>query len=234
MKKKLFLTILSLATLAVPVIGQTRDIRLSALCDYSYNTTYMHGVGLDLIADIPIGTAFDCEPALQVSSVGVHTAAVQTRALFPVGGTSLYLKNRIAFKDVARNDMYDACLGLSLGWLCRHADVEVGMFGRVMDGFGRDIHTLDAAICEPFNLIYSVKGILCKSDSCWNLWASLSNVDIFQLERMWQPIVSAGGWYDLSTRLSLRLEAVCKPAGMFHLNAEFYSINVRAGVIFKL
>lgn len=234
MGNKSFLTLLALAVLAISASGQTRNTGLTVLGDYSYNTTWGHGAGLDLIADIPIGAAFDCEPALQVSSVGVHTAAVQTRALFPVGKTSLYMKNRIAFKDVARSGMYDACMGFSLGWFCGHVDVEAGMFGRVMDSFGRDIHSLDAAMCEPFNLIYSIKGFLRKPDSRWNAWASISNVDIFQLERMWQPIVSAGGWYDLGSRMSIRLEAVCKPTGMFHLNAEFYSISVRAGVSFKL
>lgn len=234
MNKRFFLTILTLAVLTVSATGQPRNIWLTALGDYSYNTTYGHGAGLDLIADIPIGTAFDCEPALQISSVGVHTAALQAKSLFPIGKSSIYLKNRIAFKDVARSDMYDACMGLSLGWLCQHADIEMGMFGRVMDNFGRDYHTLDSALCEPFNLLYSIKGILRGSDSCWNAWASISNVDIFQLERMWQPIMSIGGWYDTSSRMSFRLEAICKPTGMFHLNAEFYSFSVRAGLTFKL
>lgn len=234
MKHTRFLISLFLVLLTVPSAAQKRGIGLTALGDYGYNTTYGSSAGIDLIADIPLGASFDCQPALQLTTAGVHTAAVQTRSLFPVGRSALYLKNRIAFKDVARSSMYDACLGLSLGWACQHLDVEAGMFGRVTDSFSRDIHTLDAALCEPFNLIYSIKGILRKTDSPWNAWVSLSNVDIFQMERMWQPIISLGGWYNLTDRLSLRLEAVCKPTGMFHLNAEFYSISARAGVTFKL
>ena len=223
-----------LVAMATMAAAQTRCIGLTALGDYTYTTTYGSSTGIDLIADIPVGPRFDCEPALQLTTAGVHTAAIQTRSLFPLGKSALYLKNRIAFKDVARSNMYDACLGLSLGWACQHLDVEAGMFGRVMDSFGRNIHSLDAALCEPFNLIYCIKGILCKADSPWNAWASVSNVDIYQMERMWQPIISAGGWYDLTGRLSLRLDVVCKPTGMFHLNAEFYSLCARAGVTFKL
>lgn len=234
MRNKRYLVLLALSFLAASAAAQTRGIGLTALGDYSYNTTYGSSAGIDLIADIPVGSRFDCEPALQLTTAGIHTAAVQTRSLFPLDKGALYLKNRIAFKDVARSGMYDACLGLSMGWTCQHLDVEAGMFGRVMDSFGREYHSLDAAMCEPFNLIYSIKGILRKSDSRWNAWASVSNVDLFQLERMWQPIISAGAWYDLTDRLSLRLDAVCKPTGMFHLNAEFYSISARAGVTFKL
>lgn len=223
-----------LVAMTTMAAAQTRDVSLTALGDYTYTTTYGSSTGIDLIADIPVGTRFDCEPALQLTTAGVHTAAIQTRTLFPFEKSALYLKNRITFKDVARSSMYDACLGLSLGWTCRHLDVEAGMFGRVMDSFGRDIHSLDAALCEPFNLIYSIKGILCNPDSRWNAWASVSNVDVFQMERMWQPIISAGGWYNLTDRLSLRMDVVCKPTGMFHLNAEFYSLSARAGVTFIL
>ncbi len=232
MRKTLIITILTM--LAMSAAAQTRDIGLTALGDYSYNTTYGSSAGLDLIADIPVGCHFDCEPALQMTTAGVHTAALQTRSLFPLGKSSFYLKNRMAFKDVARSGMYDACLGLSFGWVSQHFDLEAGMFGRTMDRFGRDIHSTDAPLCEPFNLIYSVKLILRNAKSPWNIWASGSNVDLFQFERMWQPIVAVGGWYDLSDRLSLRLEAVCKPTGMFHLNAEFYSINARAGITVRL
>lgn len=223
-----------LVAMTTMAAAQTRDVSLTALGDYTYTTTYGSSTGIDLIADIPVGTRFDCEPALQLTTAGVHTAAIQTRSLFPFEKSALYLKNRITFKDVARSSMYGACLGLSLGWTCRHLDVEAGMFGRVMDSFGRDIHSLDAALCEPFNLIYSIKGILCNPDSRWNAWASVSNVDVFQMERMWQPIISAGGWYNLTDRLSLRMDVVCKPTGMFHLNAEFYSLSARAGVTFIL
>lgn len=234
MTSKRLLTVLALSALALSAMAQTRGVDITALGDFSYNTTYGSSAGLDVIADVPAGARFDLEPALQVTTAGVHTAAIQTRLLFPADRSGLYLKNRIVFKDVARSGMFDACLGLSLGWKCRHLDIEAGMFGRVMDSFSRDHHSEYSAMSEPFNLLYSCKGMLRAEDSAWNVWASVSNVDTFQMERMWQPIISAGGWYDLTERMSLRLEAVCKPTGMFHLNAEFYSICARAGLTIRL
>lgn len=236
MKKTRYLVFLTLAALATAsaASAQTRGIGLTALGDYSYTTTYGSSVGLDLLAGIPVGSQFEFEPALQFATSEVHTAAIQARTLFPLEKSSLFLKNRIVFKDVARSRTYDACLGLSLGWESTHIELEAGMFGRVMDRFGRDRHSLDAALCEPFNLLYSIKGRLRAADSPWNVWASVSNADRFQLERMWQPIISAGGWFEPSARLRLLLDVICKPSGMFHLNAEFYSIGARAGVCFKL
>lgn len=224
---------LTLIVLPAAAHGQERGIGVTALGEYAYNTTYGSGAALDLIGDFEIGSRFDCEPALQFSTAGVHTAAVQTRSLFPLNWGTLFLKNRIVFKDIARSSMYDACLGLSLGLQCRHIEAEFGMFGRVMDSFSRDIHSLDAAMCEPFNLIYSIKGILMPPESRWNAWAAISNVDLFQMERMWQPIISVGGCYRINSRISARLDTVCKPTGMFHLNAEFYSISARAGITFR-
>lgn len=233
MTRKLIQIFIVLLSVGAPALARTSGMNLTALGDYSYTTAYGHSAGLDLVAGIPVGPRFDCQPALQLTTAGVHTVALQTRSIFPSGKNIFYLKNRMAFKDIARSGIYDVCLGLSLGWARDHFDLEAGMFGRTMDGFGRDIHTTDAPMCEPFNLIYSIKGMILKADSPWNIWGSFSNVDLFQFERMWQPIVAVGGWYDITERLTIRLETFCKPTGMFHGNAEFYSICARAGVTLK-
>lgn len=216
------------------VYGQQTGIGITALGEYSYNTTYGHHGNLDLMAEIPYKGVFEFQPALQLSTANTYTAALQTRALFALPAGSLYLKNRILFKDVARSGMYDACLGLSLGYDWDYLDVEFGMFGRFMDSFDRDWHTLDGTICEPFNLLYSITGRIRPADSSWNIYLALSNTDIFQLERMWQPIFHLGGWLNLSDRLRLGCELISKPTGMFHLNAEFYSITARAGITYYL
>ena len=223
----IFVTLLSL--IAASAHSQTVPYSITAMGEYAYNTTYGHQSGLDLLGYLPVSSHFDISPALQTSTANVHTAAVQARALFPLGPGDLYLKNRIIFRAVARSGMYDLSAGLSLGYDWDYVEAEFGMFSRFVDTFGRDIHSTDETLCEPFNLLYRIEGRLRPKTSRWNAVLSVSNADLFQLERMWQPIFSLGGRYSITERVGLRLDAVLKPAGMFHLNAEFYSIAVRAG-----
>lgn len=219
------------------VIGESYPVHVYSIragAEYQYNATYGHQAAFNVMAVVPVGFHFDFQPAVQASTANYYTAALQTKAKFNLPAGRLYLKNRLVFKDVARSNMYDFCMGLSAGYEWDYIDVEVGMFSRFMDSFGRDYHSLDATLCEPFNLIYSIKGLVRPGSSRWNLTLGMSNVDIFEMERGWQPIFSMGGKFAVNNRLLLNLDAFCKPAGMFHLNAEFYAAIVRFGVTYRL
>ncbi len=183
----------------------------------------------------PCGPAFELEPTLQLCTAGIHTAALQARTVFPLGRgrSELFLGERILFRDVAALGMFDAALGLSMGWRCPWFEAEAGMFSRYLGEFGRDIHSEDETLCEPFNLLFKFKGYVRPASSNWNIYGSISDFDTFQVERMWQFIFTAGGWYSLNDSLTLRAEAVLKPTGMFHLNAEFYYLALRLGVTYS-
>ncbi len=229
---KIILPLVAAVCTSASLHGQAR-YSVSAVAEYQYNKTYGSQGAFGLLADIPVNEHFDLQPAFQTSTAKYYTAALQARALFPLPAGQIYLKNRIIFKDVARSNMYDACFGLSLGYDWDYLDVEVGMFSRFMDTFGRNYHSLDATLCEPFNLIYSIKGSVRPKSSRWNVTLGMSNVDIFEMERGWQPLFSLGGRFDVTDSIVMTLDTFCKPAGMFHLNAEFYAETVRFGLTYK-
>ena len=213
--------------------GHSGAVSLSALGEYDCNATYGSQANFDLLADVPVGERFDCQPAVQFASAGIYSAALQARTLFPVGKGCIYLKDRFLFRDIARSNMYDACLGASVGYYRPHLEAELGMFGRFMDALDRNWHSLDGIMCEPFNCMYTLKGLLRPAGSGWNVSLALTNVDLFQMERMWQPIFILGGNWDCSERLEILADIVCKPTGMFHLNAETYSLTARAGITYR-
>lgn len=228
--------ILILAILFFPAFtsqGQTLTPVVTAFGEYSYNATFGHQAALDLLADIPVNAHFEIRPGLQTSTAGIHTLALKTSTLMPISAGSLYMSNRFLFRDVVRSAMYDACLAVSFGYKWKWIDVEAGMFGRFMDAFDREWHSTDEIICEPFNLLYRIRLSLKPDTYIWNAYAEVADFDYFQMERMWQPSLVLGGRYDISGRLSIRAEAISKPSGMFHLNAEFYSITGRIGVTYQ-
>ena len=114
-----------------------------------------------------------------------------------------------------------------------YVSVRIGMFGRVMNDWNTDYHSAAAYVCEPFNMLYEIK-VGCRPSDCpWNIWAALSNIDDFQMERAWQPIFRLGARYDIDTHWRTILEGEIKPTGIFHLNATLYSAYLRAGFAYR-
>ena len=88
-------------------------------------------------------------------------------------------------------------------------------------------------ILEPFDAVYRVEAFVRPQTSPWNISLCLSNMDNYQVERMWQPMFYLGGWYDITKHWRVRLSGKYKLAGMFHLNAHYYGAEVRAGVEYR-
>ena len=88
-------------------------------------------------------------------------------------------------------------------------------------------------IVEPFNLCYRIEAFVRPQTSPWNISLCISNMTDYQIERLWQPIFMAGGWYSIDEHWQVNLSALCKPTGMFHLNAKYYAAEVRAGFAYN-
>lgn len=88
-------------------------------------------------------------------------------------------------------------------------------------------------INEPFNIYYSM-GVNCLPDlQKWDLSVCMTNCEIFELERHYQPSFIVQGWYYPSEQVGITLGVNCKPAGMFHLSADYYQLYAKAGVCYR-
>lgn len=114
-----------------------------------------------------------------------------------------------------------------------YVSFQIGVFGRVMSSWDRDWNTEETYNIEPFNLLYRMEVFCRPQTSRWNISACVANIDDYQMERMWQPIFMLGGRYDINDHWRVLLQGECKPTGMFHLNATFYSAYIRTGFTYK-
>ena len=89
------------------------------------------------------------------------------------------------------------------------------------------------SIKEPFNLYYELLINLLTMVEAWDLQLAITNSEIFELERHYQPTFLAQCRYDLNERLGLSMGIGCKPAGMFHLSADYYQSFLNLGVCYK-
>lgn len=206
---------------------------LSISAEYAYNRTWEHFGNLNIQALMPINPHFELQTNVQLSSANVYTGALILRPKFALPVGELFAETEVLYRAIARNRQGDFCAALSVGYRMDYISLNIGMFGRVMSTWDRDWHTEETYNAEPFNLLYRLEVFCRPQTSHWNISACMANIDDYKMERMWQPIFMLGGRYDIDQHWRVALSGECKPTGMFHLNATFYSAYLRAGFTYK-
>lgn len=234
--KKLFLFAVLLCPMWLmagnPGFGD-RCYSVTFMGEYSYNTTWGHHGNFDLQALMPFNPHFEMEAKFQFSTANVYTGAVQLRPKFEVPVGEMFLETDVMYKAVARNRIGDITAGLGVGYRMDYVSVTLGVFCRVADDWDRSWYEDGNFVVEPFNLLYRLEVFCRPQNNPWNLMFKFSNVDDYQMERMWQPLFGVGAWYDVTEHWRLNFAAQCKPTGMFHLDATFYGATFRTGFTYK-
>lgn len=215
-----------------PGFGDNR-YSLSVLGEYAYNTTWEHHGNLDVKAFMPFNPHFEMEAKLRLSTANVYTGTLQFRPKFELPVGEMFLETDVMYKAVARNRVGDITAALAVGYRMDYVSVELGVFTRVLDDWDRDWHTNDTYVVEPFNMLYRLEVFCRPQANLWNLFFLFSNMDDFQMERMWQPLFGLGAYYDADDHWRVDFSALCKPTGMFHLDATFYGAAFRTGFTYK-
>lgn len=238
MRKHLILVACTLIAFCAPAFSAEpgfgeRGYGLTVMGEYSYNTVWSHHGNLDVQAYMPINPHFEMEAKMQFSTANVYIGAVQLRPKFELPVGELFLETDVMYRAINRNRIGDITASLGVGYRMDHVSVTLGLFGRVMDDWDRSWHSNDTYLVEPFNLLYRIEVFCRPQNNPWNLSFLFSNVDDYQMERMWQPLFGASAWYDVAEHWRLLFAAQCKPTGMFHLDATFYGAMFRTGFTYQ-
>ena len=228
--KKLFL-LLALC-LSVVAYSQSR-YSLAVHAGYGHNLTYGSFANFDIDAHMPINPYFEAEANLRANTANSYALGVQLRPKFALPVGEMFIEDRLMANFVARDAFNQYIHAISLGYRMQYVSVQVGMYTRLMQSVPYEHHTGDELICEPFDALYRVEVFVRPDTSPWNISLCLSNVDDYQIERMWQPMFYLGGWYDINEHWRVQLSSKLKLAGMFHLNAHYYASEVRLGAEYR-
>ena len=178
---------------------------------------------------MPFNPYFEMEAKAQLSTASVYSLALQFRPKFTMPVGELFIETDVYVRAIARNQMTDYTASLGLGYRMDYVSVNLGLFARVMSDWQRSWYTDETFVVEPFNLLYRLEVFCRPQNNPWNLSFLFSNVDDYQMERMWQPLFGIGAYVDVADHWRINLSAQCKPTGMFHLDASFYGATFRAG-----
>ena len=200
---------------------------------YAHNLTYGSYANFDLDAYMPINKHFDMQANIRTSTANVHTVGVQLRPKFGLPKGELYIEDRLMMRWAKRDNYCDFVHAISLGYMMPYVNVQVGMANRIIMPLPYEHHSNDAMILEPFDAVYRVEAFVRPQTASWNISLCLSNMDNYQIERMWAPMFYLGSWYDINSHWRIRLSGKMKLAGMFHLNAHYYGAELRAGAEYR-
>ena len=234
--KKLIL-ILTLAICSIAYAQTPEDApqaySLSLKIGYAHNLTYGSFANFDLDAYMPIHRYFEMEANVRTSTVNAHTLGIQLRPKFllPVG--ELYLEDRLMANIQLRDHFTTYTHALSLGYRMQYVDVQLGFCSRFMQSPASSNELEQTMVVEPLDMVYRIEARVRPATSPWNISLCVSNMDNYQIERMWQPMFYLGGWYDVNEHWRVRLSGKMKLAGMFHLNAHYYGAEVRVGAEYR-
>jgi len=215
-----------------PGFGERR-YTVSGMAEYGYNKTWSHHANFDVQGLMPFNPYFEMEARLQFSTANVYSAAVQLRPKFELPVGEMFLETDLCFRAAARNRMSDYTASLGVGYRMDYVSVTLGMYSRVLSDWDRDWHTNDTYVAEPFNLLYRLEVFCRPQSSPWNLSFVFTDMDDYQMERMWQPLFALNARYDVTDHWRLNFALQCKPTGMFHLDATFYGANLKAGFSYR-
>ena len=109
---------------------------------------------------------------------------------------------------------------------CRRVNAKLGYYYRLYGGRG-------GWIAEPFNMYYELSACLLQKSEGWNMRLTVTNNEIFELERHYQPSFIAECSYRPARKLGVSLGIGCKPVGMFNMSADNYQTYLKTGVCYR-
>ena len=88
-------------------------------------------------------------------------------------------------------------------------------------------------IIEPFNVYYEFRAHFLRKIEKWILDLVITNCELFELERHYQPSYIAEACFYPTSKLGITFGIGCKPSGAFHLSADYYQSYLKTGICYR-
>ena len=204
---------------------------LETRMQYGYNSTLGNYVGLVVNGYMKPASNFILSLGVCAQTANVYSVIGSGLLVFPTGREhGIYLLNNYLYRGFVSDNFQEFNAGLSIGFKMNYFNILIGNSIRLMSQLKWDGGYDMRYICEPFNMLYSVEGLLRKNSSYWNVGLKISNMRAFVMERMYQPTVSIGARYDLKPGIRFTGESGVEPAGVFNVSTVGYNYYLQLGL----
>ncbi|MCQ2272453.1 MAG: hypothetical protein MJZ72_06680 [Bacteroidales bacterium] len=203
---------------------------ISLMGMYGYNYTWHSYGGIDINGHMPINQHFEMDAALEIHSASVCALTVVARPKFPIKKGEFFLDGSIHSRIFWGYKTTMLSFSGSFGYRMDYVSVQIGLLSNFIMDMELDYRTNNSHVYEPFNILYRLAVNVRPQRSCWNLQIAVANYTDYEYERTWLPIFMLRGNYNFLNHFSAILDIDFKSAGKFHLNNQFWGVNVRTGI----
>jgi len=203
---------------------------LGAFGSYAFMADYRYG---------QIGARFGIS-ALPSSSreIFLNGIYIQGEYLFQIRERPLTVQAKYLWKPVS-HEIREMDIAIALDYSLDHWYFLLGNNYRrygLRKSF-REAHGYDrseSSITEPWNLMYTVSYKVFPPEHVWNLSASFTNIDFFQMAQETNPMFNLKGLYTPRPGLDLTLESWYMSAGLFNIQVDYYGFFFRIGIVWTI
>lgn len=167
---------------------------------------------------------FSVNGGLQYNTIGKTALEARPAYRIPFKCGDFYVEALVSYSNLSSMNSFAAGAGAKLDF--RFVSGRLGYFYRSYFGHGGRIE-------EPFNIYYDFRAHFLRKVENWNLDLVVTNCEMFDLERHYQPTFIAEGSFFPTSNLGISFGVGCKPSGMFHLSAGYYQSYIKTGVCYR-
>lgn len=215
-----YLFIVLLLSVIQPLL-KAQDNELSLGLRAGNNAALGNFAAVSLEAAQTLGKDFSLNAGVQYSTL--PRTALEMRPAYSRDFNWGKLSPELLLSYTRLESINNFALGFGAGVDMERISARLGYYYRLYGGHG-------GRITEPFNVYYELCLHFLKKIQKWNLDLLISNCEIFELERHYQPSFIAEVSYYPGARIGLMLGLGCKPSGMFHISADYYQSFLKTGI----
>lgn len=221
-KIRYILLILLFASFTFTMNGQDDELMLRLRT--GHNATFGGFAAFSVETVQSLDNNFQLSGGIQYNTIG--RTALEARPAFCIDRSwgKISAETLLAYRHLSSTNSFAAGAGAAVSgrWLA----VKLGYYYHL---YGQEGECIE----EPFNIYYELRVNLLPMMESWGLQLAITNNEIFELERHYQPTFIAQCSYDLKNYLGLSMGIGLKPAGMFNLSTDYYQSFLNLGVCYR-
>lgn len=167
---------------------------------------------------------FSVRGGMQYNTIGKTALEASPAYNLPFEWGKLAVEAMLSYNNLSSINSFAIGAGARLD--SRSLGARLGYYYRLYCGGGDKIK-------EPFNVFYELRVHLLKKIVDWNLDLVITNCEVFELERHFQPSFIAEGTFYPMSKLGISFGIGCKPSGMFNMSADYYQSYLKTGVCYR-
>lgn len=186
-----------------------------------HNAAFGAFAAISLETDQTFNGNFAVNGGIQYNTIGKSSIEARPAYNIPFEWGMVSVESILAYTNLSSVNSFAAGAGALLD--SRNVSLRLGYYYRLYGGRG-DI------IKEPFNVYYDFRAHFLRKIDDWNLDLAITNCEIFELERHYQPSFMIEGTYYPTSKLGISFGIGCKPSGIFNISADYYQSYLKTGI----